>query len=79
MKDEILNVRKVAKILERLEAETVLLGENNQFMGYKLGQKTFYSFSDLVCYIKGKESELRDNANSEWTEITKKYANDEWQ
>lgn len=39
MKDEILNVKKVAKILERLESETVLLGGNNQFMGYKLGQK----------------------------------------
>lgn len=78
MQDKILTVSKVSEILERLEVETVVLGENNQFMGYKLDQKTFYSFSDLVRYIKGKESELRDNANSEWPEITKKYANDEW-
>lgn len=65
MQDKILTVSKVSEILERLEVETVVLGENNQFMGYKLDQKTFYSFSDLVRYIKGKESELRDNANSE--------------
>ncbi len=67
MQDEILTVSKVAEILEISEEEVKQLSEDKQLIVYKLGQNTYYLYSDLVhCITNAWREKLIDNTNSEW-------------
>lgn len=51
MQDKILTVSKVAEILEISQEEVKRLSQDKQLIGYKLGQNTYYLYSDFVYCI----------------------------
>lgn len=59
MQDEILTVSKVAEILEISQEEVKQLSEDKLLIGYKLGQNTYYLYSDLVYRITGKNPRIK--------------------
>ena len=59
MQDKILTVSKVAEILEISQEEVKQLSENQQLVEYKLGENTYYLYSDLVRCITGKNPRIK--------------------